>query len=940
MLPVGNPIGTPEMKLLRRLIKQLSSWTRTKQDEQRLQAEIEDHLALQTAENLRAGLSPVEARRQAVLKFGAVESIRESYRDQKGLPFMETLLQDIRYALRRLRKAPAFTITTILTLALGIGATTSIFTLVYAVILKSLAVANPGELYRLGKEARCCYFGGYSQEKEFSLVSYDLYKHFRDNTKGFAELAAFSAVQPLFGVRRAGGAEPAQTYPGEFVSGNYFTMFGIRTNVGRALTASDDRPGSPPAVVMSHRLWQQRYESDPSVIGSIFNLNDKPFTVVGIAPPGFFGDTLRNNPPDFFLPLNTEPFVESDDDLHETGNHWLDLIGRIRPGVASASIEAEMRVELKHWLRSHWGDMSANDRAKFPKQTLFLRPGGAGISSMREEYEHWLQILMTVSGFVLLIVCANVANLLLVRGMERRRQISLSMALGGQAPRLVRQALTESVLLSLFGGAAGLGIAFAGTRLILHFAFPRVGGMAGIPIDASPSLPVLLFAFGVSFIAGLAFGIAPAWMATRVDPIEALRGASRATARMGSLPRKTLVVFQAALSLVLLSASGLLTAALHRLENQDLGFDQDRRIVANISPRLAGYGTKQLTALYQRIHDSLSSIPGVSAAALCTYSPLGGNNWGGGVWVDGHPAPGPNDDNLAFWDRVTAGYFSVTGNPILRGRGISEQDTAASRHVAVVNETFARRFFKNEDAIGKHFGQHGLGSEREYEVVGIAKDARYLTFKLDQPIGPFFFLPEAQHDFPPKAGSADANPGSHFMHDIVLVTNPGASLSIAQVRQAMASVDPNLPVISVRTLKEQVAGQFRQQRLIARLTSFFGVLSLVLSSIGLYGVTAYNAGCRITEIGVRMALGANRRDVLALILKGAFALILFGLLVGLPLTLAAGRFLGHQLYGMNPFNPVVTFIAVATLGLSALAASLIPAFRASAVSPLEALRAE
>jgi len=926
------------MRGLKRFFKRLISRATTRQGEKRLQAEIEEHLALQTAENIRTGLSPIEARRQAVLKFGAVEATKESYRDQRGLPFMETLIQDTRHALRRLRRAPAFTITTVLTLALGIGATTSIFTLVYAVLLKSLAVANPGELYRLGKEARCCYWGGYSQEKEFSLVSYDLYKHLRGNTKGFAELAAFSSVEPLFGVRRAGGAEPAQSYPGEFVSGNYFTMFGIGAHAGRALTPADDQPGAPPTAVMSYRLWQQRYGSDPSVVGSAFDLDGKPFTVVGITPPGFFGDTLRNNPPDFFLPLNTEPLLEGD--LNTPNNNWLELIGRIQPGASPTSIEAQMRVGLKQWLLSHWGDMSANERAKFPQQTLFLRPGGAGITGMRDEYEHWLQILMMVTGFVLLIVCANVANLMLVRGMERRRQISLSMALGAQARRVVREALTESILLSFLGGAAGLGIAFAGARLILQFAFPKVSNMAGIPIDASPSMPVLLFAFGVSLIAGVAFGIAPAWMATRVDPMEALRGTNRSTARAGSLPRKALVVFQAALSLALLSASGLLTTALHHLENQDFGFDRDRRLVTNIEPRLAGYRSQQLTPLYRRIQDSLSAIPGVSAVALCIYSPLGGNNWGAAVRVDGHPPPGPSADNFVFWDRVTAGYFDVIGNPIVKGRGISEQDTASSRHVAVINEAFARKFFRNEDPIGKHFGQHDIGSEREYEIVGIAKDARYLTFKLDKPVGPLFFLPEAQHDLSPKAGAADLNPGSHFLHDIVIVTQPGATLSFAQLRQAMASIDPNLPVISIRTLKEQVAGQFRQQRLIARLTSFFGVLSLVLSCIGLYGVTAYNAGCRTNEIGVRMALGANRGQVVRLVVRGAFMLILFGLLIGLPLTFAAGRFLGNQLYGINPYNPTVTLTAAVALGLSALAASLIPALRASWISPLEALRVD
>jgi predicted permease len=900
-----------------------------------LREEIEEHLALQTAENIRAGLSPVEARRQAVLKFGAVEAMKESYRDQRGFPFLETLIQDARQALRRLRMAPAFTITTALTLALGIGATTSIFTLAHAVLLKSLPVANPGELYRLGKEARCCYWGGYSQEKEFSLVSYELYKHFRDNTRGFAELAAFSAVQLRLGIRRAGSPEPAQSYPGEFVSGNYFSMFGIRAYAGRTLKPDDDQAGVPPVAVMSYRLWEQRYGSDPSVIGGVFNLNEKPFTVVGITPPGFFGDTLRNNPPDFFLPLNTEPILYGNLDEHD--NHWLELIGRIQPGAKASSIEAEMRVELKQWLLSHWGEMSANERTKFPEQTLFLSAGGAGISAMRDKYEHWLQILMMVTGFVMLVVCANVANLLLVRGLERRRQISLSMALGAQASRIARQALIESVLLSFLGGAAGLVIAFAGTRLILQFVFPRVGDLAGIPIDASPSMPVLLFAFGVSLVVGIAFGLAPAWLATRVDPIEALRGAGRSTARAGSLPRKTFVALQAALSLVLLSASGLLTAALHSLENQDFGFDQDRRIVAN--PSLVGYRLDQLTPLYQRIHDSLSSIPGVSAVALCKYSPMSGNNWGSGVWVDGHPPPGPKDDNSASMNRVTAGYFDVIGNPIIRGRGISEQDTATARRVAVINEAFARKFFRNEDPLGKHFGRDGMGSD-QYEIIGVAKDARYLPENLGKPIAPLFFLPEAQHDVPPKAGATEVSPGSHFLNDIVIVTKPGASLSIAQVRQAMASVDPDLLLFSIRPLREQVAGQFRQQRLIAQLTSSFGVLSLILASIGLYGVTAYNAGRRVNEIGVRMALGANRGQVIRLILRDAFRLIVIGLLIGLPVTFAAGRFLGNQLYGVNPYNPMVTLAAVLALALSTLIASFVPAFRASLTSPLEALRAE
>src|SRR2546421_2035908 len=457
------------MSLLRSLSDGLRFLFRKEQVSRELDEELNGFLEMAVEEKMKRGMSRKDALRAVRLERGSLDVTKEIVWSARWESFVGNLLWDTRHALRRLRMAPAFTSATVLTLALGIGATTSIFTLVHAVMLKSLPVANPGELYRLGREPRCCYTGGYSQEKEFSLVSYELYKYFRDNTKGLSELAAFPAPEQLFGVRRTGNSEAAQSYPGEFVSGNYFSMFGIRAYAGRALTDTDDQPNAPPVAVMSYRLWQERYASDRSVIGSVFNLNDKPFTVVGIAPPGFFGDSLRNTPPDFFLPLNSEPYVHSDADLNKVDTHWLELIGRIQPGANPASIEAEMRVELKQWLRSHWSDMSANDRARFPEQTLYLTRGGAGISTMREQYEHWLLILMMVSGFVLLIVCANVANLMLVRGMERRRQISLSMALGAQTFRILRQPLTESLLLSSFGGAAGPGVSFWRSGPVFRF---------------------------------------------------------------------------------------------------------------------------------------------------------------------------------------------------------------------------------------------------------------------------------------------------------------------------------------------------------------------------------------------------------------------------------------------------------------------------------------
>lgn len=691
-------------------------------------------------------------------------------------------------------------------------------------------------------------------------------------------------------------------------------------------------------AIMSYRVWQQKYGLDPSVIGSVFNINDVAVTVVGVTPPSFYGDRLRNLPPDFFLPLAAEPLVQGDISLLQQPNtHWLNLIGRVGAGTPVTPIQTQMRVELQQWLRSYIGDMDPNDRTRVAKQTLYLSAGDAGITSMREEYAHWLRILMIVSGFVLLIVCANVANLMLVRGMERRQQTSLSMALGARPARLIRQALTESLMLSLLGGAAGVAVAFAGTRLILHFAFENT---TASPISAIPSLPVLFFAFGISMITGVAFGIAPAWMAMRADPIEALRGVNRSTRKAGSLPRKTLVIVQASLSLVLLSASGLLTEALHKLERQDFGFEQDHRTVVNIDPVLAGYKPGQLDPLYRRVHDSLTGIPGVLSVALCLYSPQSGDSWNDSIFVEGRPAPGPNEDNGAGFQRVTAGFFETIGNPIVKGRPITEQDKANSRRVVVINEAFARKFFKNEEPIGRHFGRSGIQTAGEYEVVGVAKDVRYLTYNLQKPIGAFFFAPQSQSIIFAEPAFNIGELRSHFMHDILIRMEPGVKLNEEQVRRVLAKVDPNLPVIDIRSMRDQVAGNFNQQRLIARLTSLFGILALILASIGLYGVTAFNVGTRTNEIGVRMALGADRGNVLALILRGALALTLFGLILGVPMALAAGRFLGNQLYGINHYDPVVIATSILALGFSALVASLIPAFRASSISPVLALRSE
>jgi len=920
------------MRQLRRFFARLVAWTTTRSDEARLQAEIDEHLTLLTEENMRAGFDLPEARRQARLTFSGIEATKERYRDQRTFTSVETLIQDIRHAWRRLIRAPAFTAATLLTLALGIGATTSIFSIVHAVLLASLPVPNPGELYRLGRQARCCYIGGYTQDKEFSLVSYELYEYLRDHTQGFRELAAFPASQPLFGVRRAGDANAAQSEPGEFVSGNYFAMFGIRAYAGRLLTPADDRGGAAPVAVLSYRIWQEQYGADLSVIGRVFMFNAKPFTIVGVTPPGFFGDTLRTMSPDVYLPLGTEPLVEGGSDLRKYDTHWLELIGRIRPGVQPAALEAQMRVALRQWLQSHWGEMSAAERAQYPEQTLFLTPGGSGITSTRQQYGESLFILMTVTGFVLLIVCANVASLMVVRGIERQRQTSVSIALSARVSRVIRQPLIESLLLSLAGGAAGLVIAFAGTRLLLKLAFPTLPGFAAVPIDASPSSPVLLFAFTISLLTGVFFGMVPAWMAARVDPVEALRSSPRVTASAGSLPRKALVAVQAALSLTLLICAGLLSAALQHLEHQQLGFEPDRRLVVKMNPMLAGYTPERLPALYTRIHDAVEAVPGVAGVALSLVAPPAGG-WGTSVWIDGHPTPDLEDTNVSSWNRVTAGYFGVVGTRIVAGRAISERDTARSPKVAVVSESFARKFFRSENAIGKYFGPARTASH-EFEIVGVAADARYSSGSVDGPTGPMYFLAETQADY------TRTDLGSLFLQNVVIATKPGARVAEASIRRAMASAEPDLPITFIRTLRDAVAGQFTQARLIARLTSFFGILSLALASIGVYGVAAHNTRSRVGEIGLRIALGATSGRIVRLVSRSALVPVFVGILAGLPLTFGGARLLRSQLYGTNSFNPFVVVAAVLLLGFSALVASCLPAVRASMTPPSDALRAE
>jgi predicted permease len=839
---------------------------------------------------------------------------------------------DLRYAMRQFVHAPGYTATAVLTLALGIGATTAIFTLVHAVLLKSLPVGRPEELYRLGNNENCCVNGGL--QDDWSLFSYDKYKTFRDGTPGFRELAAFQAGHDLAGVRRVGRNEPAESQRTQYVSGNYFSMFGIGAYIGRVFTPDDDRSGAEPVAVMSYRTWQGKYGLDPSVVGSTFTLNGQPFTVVGVTPPSFYGDRLENTPA-FWLPLETERLLDRTATLLDFPNSdWLDLIGRIAPGADPRAIEAQLQVELRQWLLSPVAELDDGRKALVPKQTLHLSPGGAGVQMMRDEYESGLRLLFWVSGFVLLIACANVANLMLVRATSRRQQISLRTALGAPRSRQVAQVLIESTSLALLGGIVGVAFAFWGTSLILQLAFRN----QAVAISPMPSLPVLGFTFGVCLLTGILFGIAPAWLMARMDPADALRGTHRSTTS-GGWTQKSLVVAQAALSLVLLCAAGLLTQSLRNMQRQDFGFEVANRYILHMDPAMAGYRVEELPSFYRKLRDGLEAVPGVSRVSFALYSPMEGDNWGETVYIEGQPPPPPgSNENGSSWLRVSDGYFEAIGTRIVKGRGITEQDTASSRNVAVVNETFARKFFKDADPIGKRFGDLDPKYAGNFEIVGVTEDTQYR--EATRRIPPTFFLPQAQevgYDEPRFRAFEDR---SHYLSAVVILaegTLPGLEPG---VRRALAQVNPDLAVIDFTTFAAQVDGNFAQQTMLAKLTSLFGLLALVLASVGLYGVTAYSVERRTSEIGIRMALGADASKVLKLVLLGAFAQIGIGLLIGVPATIATGYAMTTQLFGVKPYSPGILLVTTLVLSLAALVAALVPARRAATLSAIRALRTE
>ncbi len=852
---------------------------------------------------------------------------------------MSNLLSNVRYALRQFRLSPIFTVAAVLTLALGIGGTTAIFTLIHAVMLRSLPVADPGRLYRVGSGDDCCVEGG--PQDKWGMFSYSLFEHLKKEAPEFEEVAAFQAGRWRVGARREGVESLARPLRSEYVTGNYFSTLGVGAFGGRVFTPDDDKPSAPPVAVLSHRVWQTIYASDPSVVGSTFAIEGHPFTVIGVAPAGFFGETLQSDPPDIWLPLQQEPMVNGDNTLlHQSISAWLRMIGRLRPGASTDGMAPRLTGALRQWMQNDSGYPSnwmADVVRMLPKQTVDVVPAGAGVAVMKEEYGRSLRILLAVCTLVLLIACANVANLLLARGVARRGQTAVRIAVGATPRQIVTQALTESILLAVGGGIVGLAVSWAAARLLLVLAFHS---SHFLPISTAPSFVVLAFAFGLALVTGIIFGVAPAWLATQTDPSEALRGSGRGTSDRSSFARKALLVVQATLSVVLVAGATMLGRSLNKLEHQDFGYQVQGRVEVDVNSPPATYTQPRLAALYRQLEEQLNRLPGVQGSGLAMYNPLT-DNWGELIMIAGHPSAKLNEEAGASWDRVSANYLQNLGVPVLRGRAFTPADNETTAPVALVNEAFVKRFFKSdENPLDQHFGLDMPELAGTFRIVGVVRDAKFAGWGLDKPARPMFYVPLAQNVDYQNPLMKKLEFRSHFIGGILLVTNMSSGALEAQLTRLLADLDPNLTINSVRTMQQQIALSFDQERAVASLAGLFGVVALILAAVGLYGVTAYSVAQRTNEIGIRMALGADRHKVIRLVLRGAFKRVLIGLLLGLPLAVGAGRLISAQLYGVSSWDPPALSVATISLAICSFFAAIIPASRAASISPMNALRME
>jgi len=839
---------------------------------------------------------------------------------------METFLHDIRYGLRMLRKSPAFTAVAVVTLALGIGANTAIFSLINALQLKMLPVRNPADLVVIGDPA-----GVHSRSSgtpQVRYFSYPLYRAFRDNTSTFSGMLVSGEVNRTKVTKD--GSDISTSAAAVLVSGNYFSVLGVNALMGRTIAAEDDdAKGKNPVAVVGYNFWQQKLGQDRGIVGQTVRLNNYPFTIIGVAPPGFLGDTVGDTQ-DFWVPImKQEQLMPGRAFLEDLNTSWLHVMARLKPGISVEQARANVNVAFQQFATGPLSArLSSDDKEELRKSTVEVVPGGKGFSQLRAEFFTLLLVLMTIVALVLLIACVNVANLLLARASARQREIAVRLALGAARTRLVRQLLTESLLLAFLDGAAGLVVAQWGTRALLRTA---VSPSAAQSLDVRPDPVVLSFAVGVCLIAGLLFGLVPALKSLNVNLSPDLKERAQRQGAGGSLSRvnwgKVLVASQVALSLLVLFAAGLLVRTLHNLKNLDLGYSREHLLLIRTDPIAAGYKGQQVVDFANEMIRRLGILPGVSGATVSKNGLFSGSDSGDDIKVEGY-VPARDEDKAVHWDWAGPNYFSAIGIPLILGRDIGPQDTATSPKVAVINETMARFYFGKTNPIGRRIWiDDEENRDKPIEIIGVARDARGM--ELRGSMERRFYMPFAQ-----TFQQSMAN----VIFEVRAAGDPSAMGNAA--RKVITDFNPNVNVAWVYSVDRLVDNAVSTDAAIAQLSSFFGALALLLACVGLYGVMSYTVSGKTKEIGLRMALGAQRRAVLWMVLRDVMKVLLAGLAIGVPASLAASQLLRSMLFGLKATDPFSLMLVILLLSTVALFAGLIPARRATKVDPMVALRYE
>ncbi len=900
------------MQTLRRVLRWLNfGWNREAR-ERELDAELQFHLDEEAAEREAAGLLPEDARRAARLDLGNPAVVKELTREAWGWRAIESLMQDLRYGLRTLARNPALTVTAVVSLALGIGANTAMFSIINAVMLRTLPVKNPQELVALGISGK----GG------SPYFTNPMWEAIRDSQDAFAGTLAYSDER--FDLSEGGESRFAN---GLWVSGGYFDALGVPALRGRVLTSRDDQRGcgsDGPVAVIGYDFWRSEFQADPSVVGRTVRLNRQTFTVVGVTPPWMKG-LNRDRPYDVAIPIGCATLLRQDASaLNQRSYWWLRIAGRLKPGAGAEEAQSRMRAFAPEIFRATVPpNYSLAAQQRYRSLGLELSPASTGFSETGERYRTALVALMAIVGLVLLIACVNIANLLLARAAARQRELSMRLALGASRYRLVRQLITESALLSGLGACGGLLLAILGGKLLVQLISTT---SSPLEIDLSPDFRVLGFTAAVAAITALAFGLAPALRATRVDMCHALKEGGRGAVRGSSRFRlgKGLAAAQVAASFILLLAAGLFVGTLRNLLDMDLGFRAAGVLLVSVNAQQSAKEPAKRTAAYTEILDRVRKLPGVSSASSSFLTPLARGAWNQRSGPDGDAAE-PQPEVLLWMNGVSPGYFQTLGTPFVAGRDFNDRDGPSAPLVMVINESAARQFFGSTNPLEKTIRVGNAASGRRYQVIGVVKDAKYESVDEKAPVTGFVAMGQ----------DSSAWPSRYYE---VRYAGPLKVLTPA-VRAAIAEVSPAIS-LEFRSFQTQVDESLQQQRLVAALSSLFGALALLLSMVGLYGVTSYSVARRRGEIGLRMALGASTGSVLWLILRDVAVLLAIGTALGVLGALAAGRLLTSLLYGVEPNDPALMFAAAAILATATTLAACLPARRAARLDPMQVLREE